>query len=127
MSSPASIKGHPIHSMLVAFPIGLWTFSLVSDLVYKLGAGDESWARTALLCVGGGIVGALLAAVPGLFDLLSISDHRAKRIGVYHMSVNLLAVAIFAVNFFLRFKGVPGETGPIVLSAVGVGLLLISR
>jgi uncharacterized membrane protein len=126
MSSPASIKGHPIHSILVAFPIGLWTFSLVSDLVYKLGLGDESWARTALFSLGGGIVGALLAAVPGLIDLLSITDPRVKRIGIFHMSVNLVAVAVFSVSFLMRWNGIPGATGPIALSAVGVGLLLVA-
>ena len=123
MSSPASIKGHPIHPMLVGIPIGLWTFSLVADLVYKLGLGDESWARTAYLCIGGGIVGALLAAVPGLLDLLSLSDPRAKRIGVLHMSVNLVAVALFAISFLMRMNGVPGDTGPIILSVLGVVIL----
>jgi uncharacterized membrane protein len=123
MSSPASVKGHPIHPMLVGVPIGLWTFALVADLVYKLGLGDESWARTAFLCIGGGIVGALLAAVPGLFDLLSLSDPRAKRVGVLHMSVNLVAVAIFVVSFLMRWNGLPGDTGPIILSALGVAVL----
>jgi uncharacterized membrane protein len=123
MSSPASIKGHPIHPMLVGMPIGLWVFSLVADLVYQLGLGDESWARTAQYCIGGGIVGALLAAVPGLFDLLSLSDPRVKRMGVIHMSVNLVVVAIFAVSFLLRMNGLPGDTGPIVLSGLGVVLL----
>jgi len=96
MSSPASIKGHPIHPMLVGVPIGLWTFALVADLVYKLGLGDESWARTAFLCIGGGIVGALLAAVPGLFDLLSLSDPRAKVRGFAELHMRSLDRAIAA-------------------------------
>jgi uncharacterized membrane protein len=126
MSSPASIKKHPIHPILVTIPIGLWIFSLVCDLVYKLGMGDESWARTAFYCTGGGIVAALLAAVPGLFDLLSIRDPRAKRIGVMHMSINLVVVAIFAVSFFMRMNGLPGDTGPFLLTLVGVVLLLVA-
>ena len=120
MSSPASIKGHPIHPMLVGIPIGLWIFSLVADLVYKLGLGDESWARTAFLCIGGGIVGALLAAVPGLFDLLSLSDPRVKRIGVLHMSVNLVAVALFV----LVWAVVPEDVGPWYLIAGALVLFL---
>src|SRR5262245_38476038 len=84
MASPASIKGHPIHSILVALPIGLWTFALVCDIGYFLGAGNGGWSNAALYAVGGGIGGALLAAIPGLIDLISLTDRRLKTIGIWH-------------------------------------------
>ena len=37
MASPASIARHPIHPMLIVLPLGLWIFSLVSDLIYVIG------------------------------------------------------------------------------------------
>jgi uncharacterized membrane protein len=70
MSSPASIKGHPLHPVLVAFPIGLWIFSIISDLIFKLGYGGPVWNDVAFYTLAGGIVGALVAALPGLIDLV---------------------------------------------------------
>ena len=58
MSTPASIARHPIHPILVAFPIGLWVFSVVADLIYQLGWGRATWSDVAFYSIGGGIVGA---------------------------------------------------------------------
>jgi uncharacterized membrane protein len=84
MSSPASIGKHPIHPMLVAFPIGLWVFALVCDVV-RLFGGAEIWNSVALYSIAGGIVGALLAAVPGFIDFLSIDEPQVKRIATTHL------------------------------------------
>lgn len=67
MGSPASLKKHPLHPMLVAFPIGLWVFAFVCDVIHAL-SGNTVWLTVATYCIGGGIVGAVLAAVPGLID-----------------------------------------------------------
>jgi len=54
MASPASIKGHPIHGMLVAYPIGLWTFSLICDVIYRaLRLGGNESALPVLLSLLG--------------------------------------------------------------------------
>jgi uncharacterized membrane protein len=45
MSSPASFKGHPVHPILVALPIGLWIFSLISDVIFKMSWGGPAWKR----------------------------------------------------------------------------------
>ena len=70
MTTPASIKSHPIHAMLVPLPIGLWIFALVADVMIHAG-GDPAWRTAAFYAIGVGIVGALLAAIPGLIDLRS--------------------------------------------------------
>lgn len=125
MSSPASIAKHPIHPMLVVFPIGLWIFSLVSDIIYRMGWGPAVWNDVAFYTLAGGIVGALLAAVPGLIDLLAMSG-KSKTIGIWHMCVNLIAVAIFAASLWMRTSNAPGATLPFALSIVGVVLLGVS-
>ena len=125
MASPASIAKHPIHPMLVAFPIGLLVFSLICDLIQLIGWGGAVWADVALYTMAGGIVGALLAAVPGLIDLLSLSG-RPKTLGIWHMCINLLVVAIFAIDFWLRTTNVATSNTPVLLSVVGVGLLGVS-
>ena len=123
MSSPASIKGHPIHPMLIAVPVGLWILALVCDVVYVLGLGGDLWTNTALVAVGGGGAGALLAAVPGLIDLLSLKDPAIRRIGLWHMVLNLAAVAVFAWNFWVRWQRGPTGDPPLLLTVVGVALI----
>jgi uncharacterized membrane protein len=125
MSSPASIKGHPLHPILVALPIGLWIFSIVSDLIFKSGYGAV-WNDVAFYTIAGGIVGALVAALPGFIDLLSIENSKSKSIGIWHMIINLLAVALYAGNFWLRMHRPTGDSLPIVLSVVGIVFIMIS-
>jgi uncharacterized membrane protein len=118
MSSPASIARHPIHPMLVVFPVGLWIFSFVCDLIHLLVSPNPIWSDVAFYCIGGGIVGALLAAIPGFIDYLSITDTRAKRIATFHLALNLAGVVLFAANFGLRYAGDRGASLPIIISAI---------
>ena len=71
MRTPASIFKHPIHPMLIVFPIGLWIFSLACDLIRLAGASGDAWSTVAFFSMIGGLIGALCAAVPGFIDLLS--------------------------------------------------------
>jgi uncharacterized membrane protein len=127
MSTRATIAGHPIHPMLVTVPIGLWIFSMICDFVF-IATDDSRWAVTAYFTLGGGIVGALLAAIPGLVDLLGLHDARAQRIGVTHLVLNLAIVAVQAVNFWLRMVGPAGdiEVLPRTISIVAVAALVAS-
>jgi uncharacterized membrane protein len=125
MSTPASIAKHPLHPMLVVFPIGLWVFSLISDIVF-LSGGDARWNDVAFYTMAGGLVGALLAAVPGFFDMFSISDKKVGKIAWNHMILNLIAVVIFAVDFYLRLGNTSGAIFPIVLSVAGVLFIAVS-
>src|SRR5262249_39619984 len=103
MASPASIAKHPIHPMLVAFPVGLLVFSLISDIIYAARWGGPVWNDVAYYTMAGGIVGALMAAVPGFIDLLSISNPKVKKIGILHMSINLVVVVLFLINCLIRY------------------------
>jgi uncharacterized membrane protein len=125
MRTPASIAGHPIHPMLVPIPIGLWIFSLVCDLFHAGGSANPAWTTVAFYCMAGGIVGALLAALPGLIDLLSLPAG-PRGTAITHMSINLVVVALYVVNFWLRMEP-PHTPGKLVwLSLISVGLLAIS-
>jgi uncharacterized membrane protein len=70
MRTPASIFKHPIHPMLIVFPIGLWIFFLACDLIRLAGAPGDEWSAVAFFSMVGGFIGALCAAVPGFIDLL---------------------------------------------------------
>ena len=68
MASHASIGGHPIHPMIIPFPIALWVFSLIADLIY-LWRGNPLWRNyIAFYTLLGGIIGGAAAAVPGIID-----------------------------------------------------------
>jgi uncharacterized membrane protein len=125
MRTPASIAGHPIHPMLVPIPIGLWIFSLVCDLVHAGGSSNPAWATVALYTMGGGIVGALLAAVPGLIDLLSLPAG-PRRTALVHMAINLTVVALYVVNLWLRLQAPESPGGLIWPSVLAIGLLVLS-
>jgi uncharacterized membrane protein len=125
MRTPANIARHPIHPMLVPIPIGLWIFSLVCDLVYVSEKFAGVWPTVALYTMIGGIVGALLAAVPGLIDLLSLPAE-PRRIAILHMVINLTVVVLYVVNVWLRLSAPEDLKGPIWLSVVAIGLLMIS-
>jgi len=126
MASPASIAKHPIHPILVTLPIGLWIFSLASDVIFLMQWGPSVWKDVALYTMGGGIIGALLAAVPGLVDLLSMSKGPVRRLGIWHMCINLIVVALFAVNFWLRTTATAQQPIPVWLSVIGVVLMFIA-
>ena len=125
-TSTASYKGHPLHPILIPLPIGLWIFSLVSDLIFKFGFGSSVWNEVAFYTLAGGIVGALIAALPGFVDLIGITNPKTKSIAIWHMLLNLLAVAVFAADFWLRMSRPAGDNIPIVLSVVGVILIMIT-
>lgn len=125
MRTPASIAGHPIHPMLVTIPIGLWIFSLVCDFIARGGGANPAWATVAFYCMGGGIVGALLAAVPGLIDLVSLPAG-PRSTALLHMGINLGVVALYLINFWMRM-GAPDKPGNLVwLSLVSVLILAVS-
>ena len=126
MRTPANIAGHPIHPMLVTIPIGLWVFSLVSDLIGMRAAVPEIWHAVAYWTMVGGIVGALAAAIPGLVDLLSLKDAAVKKTALIHMGINLTVVAMYVVNTYLRHQAPDSLNLPLMLSLIAILMLLVS-
>jgi len=123
MRTPASIGGIPLHAMLSVLPLGLWTFALACDLAYVLGVGASLWFTLGFYTMIAGMAGALLAAVPGLVDLVSLHD-APRRTGFAHLWVSVLAIASYAVNIALRVAGHSVAGLPLVLSIAGYLLLV---
>jgi uncharacterized membrane protein len=123
MHTPASIAKHPIHPMLVTVPIGLWVFSLICDLFRVFGGSNPNWEVVAWYSMIGGIIGALIAAIPGFIDMLSLSPN-VKRVALVHMTINLTVVALFVVNAWMRRGGV--TDGMVWLSVFSIILLAVS-
>lgn len=131
MASHASIGGHPIHPMIIPFPIALWVFSLIADLIYLWG-GNPLWRDyIAFYTLLGGIIGGAAAAVPGVIDWLSLKDREVVKIANWHARLNVIALLIFAASFYLRTMSGAGlvsgnYTIPVGLSVLGVILIAIS-
>jgi uncharacterized membrane protein len=131
MASPTSIGKHPVHPMIIPFPIALWIFSLVADLIY-LWRGNPVWRDyIAFYTLLGGILGAVVAAVPGFIDWLSITERHTKKLADWHARLNVIALLIFIADFYLRTRSGARWIGtsltvPLLLSIVGVILIGIS-
>ncbi len=125
--STAAIAGHPLHPMLVPLPIGFLVGALLADLGL-LASSDPFWARGAFWLIAAGIVGALLAAVFGLIDFLTIERARSTPMGWIHLVGNLTVVGLAVVNLAVRWSAPAASALPwgLVLSAVTVGLLLVT-
>jgi uncharacterized membrane protein len=127
MKSAAKLLGHPIHPMLIVFPLGLLATAVAFDIV-GLVQSDYSWFGVSYWMIAAGIIGGLLAAVFGLIDWIAIpSGTRAKSIGLLHGGTNVLVVLLFIVSWFIRNGSgahVPTTAG-LVCSFVAVVLALV--
>lgn len=127
MESRAKLFGHPIHQMLIVFPLGLLATSLFFDIAH-LASGNGRWADIAYWLIAVGVVTGLLAAVFGFIDWLAIpSGTRAKAIGLWHGGGNVVVVVLFIVSWYLRSPD-PAHPAmlPFVLSLVAVLLALVT-
>lgn len=126
MASTARIAKHPLHPILVPFPIGLWVFSLVADLIALSGWEVSSWTVVARYTMAGGIVGAVLATAAGLVDFFTLKGATVRKLGIAHLVLNVVVLLVFTVNFLLRTYGRSGDATTVGLSVVAVLLLAIS-
>ena len=121
---------HPIHPMLVHFPIGLFFLSLLLDIASFVFPNVPNLVLPSFYAISLGLVTALLAAVPGFADYTDIRrDHPAKRIATVHMILNLIVVTLYLINLAIRFSAdVDLKVHPLafLLSLVGVALLSVS-
>lgn len=99
--SRAQIAGHPIHPMLVPFPIAFWLAALFCDIAFASN-GDPGWPAASTWLIGAGVVFALLAAAFGFVDFLSEPLIRELRHAWEHMLGNLAAALLAIVNLALR-------------------------
>ena len=122
--STAAIARHPVHPMLVPFPIGFFMAALGSDLGYWI-TGDAFWARASLWLVGAGLLTGLAAAAAGLVDFVTISRVRELRAAWIHLVGNVTAIALAAVSWILRLPDPAGAVlpGGLLLSAVIASIL----
>ena len=102
MESKAKLFGHPIHQMLIVFPLGLLATSVIFDLIY-LATGGSTWFTVSYWLIIAGVIGGWGAAPFGLIDWLAIRvDTHAKRIGAIHGAGNVVVLALFFTGWLMR-------------------------
>src|SRR5918911_478276 len=95
--STAQIAGHPLHPMLIPFPIAFFVATFVCDLLFW-GTGNPAWPTAALWLLGAGLIMAALAAVAGLTDFLGEKKIRSLSTAWWHAGGNVLVVLIELYN-----------------------------
>jgi len=125
MQGKATIFGHPIHPILVPFPIGFFVGALVCDIISVFRPG-ALWPSMSVALIGFGIIAALLAAIFGFADYLTAPmPAAAKKTATAHMVLNLIMVVVFAVAFIVRYQA-PTSTAGYLLTVLGVIVLGIA-
>ncbi|TKD52293.1 DUF2231 domain-containing protein [Sphingomonas baiyangensis] len=123
--SKIAVAGHPIHAMLVSFPIGLAACALGADLFYWW-TGDSFWARAALWSTGMAFLMGLLAGLSGTVELLSVPGIRARAASWTHFIIAIMLLSILGANWGHRLTGYEAAVLPYglllsILSAIFVG------
>lgn len=103
-TSRASILSHPIHPMLIAFPVALISLAPLSDIIY-LWTDQSFWARVSYYLLIGGLVSSVVAAAFGLWDFLAIPKARSLKAAWVHLASNVGAMALVLVNVLIRGDG----------------------
>lgn len=130
MRSKASIAGHPIHPMLIPFPLALWATSFAVDVLFYF-LRHPTLLVIAKFMIAAGCLGAIAAAIFGIIDWLSIKHGDVKKVANWHARLNIAALVVFAISLFLRMGSYSDLVGrrltiPFLLSLVGVILITIS-
>ncbi|WP_052669035.1 DUF2231 domain-containing protein [Nitriliruptor alkaliphilus] len=114
--------GHPFHPLVVTVPIGAWVASMAFDLASRWATDPHVFATGSRWLLALGVVGAVVAAMIGVLDLLAIPGGTvARRTGYLHMSLNLLVTALYTVSFLLRNGEGPVPWSLVALSVAGLG------
>ncbi|HZH34311.1 MAG TPA: DUF2231 domain-containing protein [Pyrinomonadaceae bacterium] len=127
MESKAKILGHPIHQMLIVFPLGLLSTSVIFDLVYWF-TNNATFSEVAFWMLLAGVIGGLVAAPFGWIDWFAIKQGtRAKSVGLIHGGGNMIVTGLFALSLVLRWGDQAGhkpDTFALILSVAGFLLAL---
>jgi uncharacterized membrane protein len=113
--STVAIAGHPLHPLLVTFPIAFLTGAFGTDVGYWL-THDPFWARASLWLLGAGFVSGLVAAATGMLDFLKIDRVKKHSAGWIHAVGNAAALVLTLVNWIQRWNNVENAVLPVGLA-----------
>ncbi|GAA2706967.1 DUF2231 domain-containing protein [Micromonospora olivasterospora] len=125
MESRLKVLGHPVHPMLIPFPVGLLVTAVIFDVIDALG-GPKFLGEVAYWNILVGLIGGLLAAGAGAFDLLAIpTGTRAKRVALSHAAANLAVILLFAAVWVVRLNSEYRTAGGALIAIEVVALAIL--
>jgi len=95
--SKIAIAGHPLHAMLVAFPIALTMSVLGADMLYWW-SGDEFWARAAGWASFGAFSMGVIAGITGTIELLIVRGIRNRSASWTHFILAVMLLSLLGMN-----------------------------
>jgi uncharacterized membrane protein len=101
--STVAIAKHPLHPLLVTFPITFLVTALATDIGFWL-TKDPFWAEVSVWLIGTGLLTAILAAITGMMDFLKIGRVRKRQAGWFHLIGNVAALIATAINLAVRWN-----------------------
>ena len=122
ITSTVSIAGHPLHPVIVIFPVAFLAAAAGTDIGYWL-TSDPFWARASVWLIGAGFAAGILAAIVGFLDFTRIKRVRERSAGWLHMGGNVAAMVLSLINLLLR-QGNAAE--PIVFTGLGLSIVVAS-
>src|SRR4051794_16654269 len=98
METPATVKHHPLHPLMITLPIGMFVLSLIADIIFLAFNGRPVWREFAVYAIIAGIATALLAAIPGIIDWFSLRGEKVQRTANYHAILNITVLILFGIS-----------------------------
>lgn len=120
ITSTLSVAGHPIHPIIVIFPVAFLVGAAGSDIGYWL-TSDPFWARASVWLIGVGFAAGILAAITGFLDFFKVKRVRDRSAGWLHMGGNVAVMVLSLINLVLR-QGNPAE--PIVYTGLAISVVV---
>jgi uncharacterized membrane protein len=128
MEGKVKLFGHPVHPMLIVFPLGLLATAAVFDILF-LSTGNRVFPTVSFYVIAAGVIGGLLAAIFGFLDWLGLpKNSRARYIGGWHGTGNFVIVVLFALSWLVRLNNadfIPSSLA-LTFSFLGAGLAFIT-
>lgn len=121
MAGKINLLGHPVHPIVIPFPLGLLSGAVACDIIYLVRA-NPNWGHISYWLVAGGVLSGIVAAIFGIADWSNLDNGtRAKRIGGWHFFVNTVMLVLFAISWFMR-RGAPDRPS---IAAIVIGIIAI--
>lgn len=125
IQSIVAVAGHPIHAMLVHFPIMLVLATFGAD-VFFWWSGDPFWPRVALWSAGFGFGLGVLASLAGTAELLFVEGIRRRAASWTHATAAMMLLAVAGANWGVRIDNLVGVVLPLGLSLSALASVFVA-